>query len=77
MLYEANIDVKFLFVHRCGLYHRLIRAFSQVFCFVEGNTTRVGPQTAFAGGALIPVTNTFFFTSPLVCALQVHVTESQ
>lgn len=41
VLYEANIDLKFLFVHRCGLYHRLIRAFSQAFCFVEGNMTRV------------------------------------
>lgn len=77
MLYEANIDLKFLFVHRCGLYPRLIRAFSQVFCFVEGNMTRVGPQTAFAGGTLILVTNNFFLTSLLVCALQVHVTESQ
>lgn len=35
-LYEAHNDLQFLFVHRCGLYHRLIRAFSQVFCFVEG-----------------------------------------
>lgn len=38
--------------------------------------TRIGSQTAFAGGTLILVTNPFFPTSPPVCALQVHVTES-
>lgn len=36
--------------------------------------TRVGSQTGFAGGTLIKYL--FFSTSPLQCALQVHVTES-
>lgn len=34
--------------------------------------TRVGPPTAFARGALILITETFFPTSPPVCALQAH-----
>lgn len=64
MPYEAHIYLRFLFVHQCGLYHRLIRCFSQLVFFnfdlLRELITGVGSPTAFARGALILITKTLF-----------------
>lgn len=62
--YEAHIYLRFLFVHQCGLYHRLTRSFSQVFFYyfdlLRELITGVGSPTAFARGTLILITKTLF-----------------